>query len=277
MKKVMIIILSILCVTLINTGCGTQFENKTHDEGFSMSTNNPIESKIIANKNDDVVEDQRIYIKGSIKNNIKMEILKSPLPVLNNEFIDISNEITNILASIAKHGYGDLIIKHQEKGIYLLVNPKKGEFSDDFDIDTAKVEEFLSLSTIYNLLNDNRLVYEVVSRGNEILIKIMHDDIYTNSFIRIDFDDMNTCGEIKINLFKSSTIKTLKALDFEEAIKNAFTLNQDTDFANDELLISSNPELIYLEDGYPYYKCYATIPGTRLKIEIFALAVAIEQ
>lgn len=145
-------------------------------------------------------------------------------------------------------------------------------------IELAKA--FLNDSGLYAILEQKKIIYEFSTSDSEGLpvayCYFMCEGEHTGAYIRFVFEDIKCVGEVQAYIYFSEYNDTLSLLTFDDAIKNAYKVNQAGELSdiNATDYTIKNAELVYI-NGLPYYNFTGYGINSREYIDGYALAVDI--
>lgn len=141
-------------------------------------------------------------------------------------------------------------------------------------------QEFLHDSGIENLLSAAGIEYELeVDPDDTIPLSFCYllcEGERTGAYIRFVFEGSKVLGECQAFIYASECIDNLEKLSFEEALNQAFYVeNNEFIPVNAADYTISNEKIVYV-NGLPYYSFIGLGTNSRSRIDGYALAVNID-
>ncbi len=298
MKKILLLLLFflflifvILCVFLKEKEYGnSNISNEKNDEEITIvdiQEDKELYEENMKSESDMMVEYYNL-IEGSV-------YLSGQLSVLD-DYVNITKKInvyTNLglgidldyleqmVNSLANQGWNRLEYKLYDEYAFIMKSEKIGTIiplSDEECLEQTEI--FLKNSGLSKLFEKEDMEYEiqsVINNGlNESFCHLLYNGERTGGYIRFIFQDRNICEECQAYLYKSDFIGSADIIPLENALKNAFYINEIADTSIDDNDYSIRNIDIKYVNGIPYYRFAGYGKNTRTAITGYSLAINIE-
>lgn len=240
----------------------------------------------------EVTEPESYEIKNSVLMQGKLDMLEdetdleleNSLHIYNNKVIDIDDVMAaEIISNLKENGWGNHSFETIGEGVYLIKGGQNGEGINELSVFEQTAIDFMNDSGISELLNKNKIEFEweIEDQGSlyTAYCFLLSEGKRTGSYIRMNFESKESCGECMLFLYDSEVIETLERISAKEALKKAFYIDEENkeDKPTDYEEYNIRALKIKYINGLPYYSFSAYGVNNRLLIHGYALAIDMEQ
>lgn len=204
------------------------------------------------------------------------------LSVFENSPIGIDDALMQaISASAVQAGWNKIDYTLHDEYSFTLRGGKSGSVNNLSQDETLKnTQDFLRDSGLENLLTDAGIEYELETDSDDVIALsfcyLLCDGERTGAYIRFVFEGNKVLGECQASVYASECIDSLEKLSFEEALNQAFCVeNNELVPVNAADYTIKNEKLVYI-NGLPYYRFGGSGINSRDYIDGYALAINID-
>lgn len=294
MKKRRIVV--ILCVTILfitilyqvvkSINSGNESESLSEVEQRNVDVSDATEKGVkegIKQEQIYTFVDNAITLSGELYLSEEYKDDTKELNIYENLPISIDSEYLNTMVkSLKDAGWNELECStHKDSFFTLKCSEKKDTvlLSDEECLELT--ENFIKDSGLKALFEKEGIDYQlqtvVDSQITVTYCYLMCEGQTTGSYLRLVYEDSYFCGECQAYLYKSKCIASAKICSLEEALENAFYINEakDSSVDTDDYTIN-NIEIKYV-NGLPYYHFIGLGIDNRSAIDGYTLAVKLNE